>query len=1003
MVKFPDDENHQINWESTGSVLREGYMANRKENLLKKYEERQSIYCDFAQTVRSIIINILNNDNHSNPYLYQLVSGRSKSLDSLSKKLDQYNFQNLKAVDDLAGCRVVFYRANDIDIFTNLIYQNFKVLKNNLRYSVDDYNGRHIVVALTEEKLKLPEYSRFKDLKCEIQLTTVLFHAWSEMAHDIIYKTSDDIKTFDKPQFDAIKSRFNKIMEKYLWPATHEFTIAVQEFENLKKGIEIFSYDYFELISNSNSINSLYERLYSLKEYVEYFGDKTPQDINIISILRDSVDRAKEMKIEPIKTILGESPGKTPDDVIEVCLDILTIIRYQLPKEIIEFTIYFSNYPSNKVSDKANNLIKKISEYNLTVIEKVGLGFQIIVIEELESWDYPSLWQNFDATLIMAREILNPMFEGINGDYKTIIKSGPLPVTEALKSLRKRTIKLIQKLYTLTNNLSQKKKVINGLELASQFPDRENYGEDMKQMILSDVEDVINFYIKIIPKSPSELIQNIEYNAYWFYRHGVKNFSPPKNIGNLRNIIDANQEYEIFKTLVGSNSVSIFPPQWEDETWYRTALDDYRKHKVDEYISKVNNNNFKIWLRRILEYSKIKSDDNATFRYFKKFLKRLGEKKPELALKVIRGNEEQLKNFMIPLLKGLWNSSANEETRKILGQWSKEGKYLDIVARVLECAEEVDIEIITLVIDKAKENKDTLTLTCVLETLVNNFEPYFKQLFISIIKELTKLKYTIWVGSIWYRSNPNEILESFTEEEIDVILENLLYSIILDRHLEYILVSIANSYPQKIIDHFKKRVAIKDEKTQYEAIPFQLHKLFTTLAEEAELIIPQIIQWFDKEQYRLAAETLLHKMFPTIDERIEPQLLKLIDSGQDRNICFVLELLRKYNGHSSIFGICKEVIKKYPEDLGYRNRVLKVLKSTGVVTGEYGFVKTYRNKIAQTKDWLEDDNKYIKEFAKEFHRDLEKRIREETKRVDENIEIRKRLYSDSKDDTEEDT
>ncbi len=57
------------------------------------------------------------------------------------------------------------WQSSRIDRFTNLIYQNFKVLKNNLRYSVDDYNGRHIVVALTEEKLKLPEYSRFKDLR----------------------------------------------------------------------------------------------------------------------------------------------------------------------------------------------------------------------------------------------------------------------------------------------------------------------------------------------------------------------------------------------------------------------------------------------------------------------------------------------------------------------------------------------------------------------------------------------------------------------------------------------------------------------------------------------------------------------------------------------------------------------------------------------------------------------------------------------------------------------
>jgi hypothetical protein len=35
---------------------------------------------------------------------------------------------------------------------------------------------------------RLPEYARFAGLHCEIQVQTILNHAWSETSHDIIYK-----------------------------------------------------------------------------------------------------------------------------------------------------------------------------------------------------------------------------------------------------------------------------------------------------------------------------------------------------------------------------------------------------------------------------------------------------------------------------------------------------------------------------------------------------------------------------------------------------------------------------------------------------------------------------------------------------------------------------------------------------------------------------------------------------------------------------------------------
>lgn len=44
------------------------------------------------------------------------------------------------------------------------------------------------VVRLKDERPALSEYAEFRDMWCEVHLQATLVHAWSEMAHDTIYK-----------------------------------------------------------------------------------------------------------------------------------------------------------------------------------------------------------------------------------------------------------------------------------------------------------------------------------------------------------------------------------------------------------------------------------------------------------------------------------------------------------------------------------------------------------------------------------------------------------------------------------------------------------------------------------------------------------------------------------------------------------------------------------------------------------------------------------------------
>ena len=82
--------------------------------------------------------------------------------DSIIKKI-----KSVKDIDDLAGCRIIFYLDNDVQRVIQYLQNEFVVVKQNLKYSDDSYNALHLIVKLNKDRLKLSEYERFSGLKCE--------------------------------------------------------------------------------------------------------------------------------------------------------------------------------------------------------------------------------------------------------------------------------------------------------------------------------------------------------------------------------------------------------------------------------------------------------------------------------------------------------------------------------------------------------------------------------------------------------------------------------------------------------------------------------------------------------------------------------------------------------------------------------------------------------------------------------------------------------------------
>lgn len=115
---------------------------------------------------------------------------RVKERESLAGKLARpdRSYADLWSITDLLGIRVITYFDEDVDRVGSVIEANLPI---DLRNSTDKrrreaaefgYRSLHYVCALGGE---FPESARY-----EIQVRTVLAHAWAEIEHDLGYKAS---------------------------------------------------------------------------------------------------------------------------------------------------------------------------------------------------------------------------------------------------------------------------------------------------------------------------------------------------------------------------------------------------------------------------------------------------------------------------------------------------------------------------------------------------------------------------------------------------------------------------------------------------------------------------------------------------------------------------------------------------------------------------------------------------------------------------------------------
>lgn len=158
------------------------------------------------------------------------VSVRVKSLESISEKLERKGYQKSEELTDIVGIRIITYIESDVAKVCDLLANTFKVhieksgdKSAELQINEIGYRSVHYICELGPDRIALPELEQYKNVLFEIQVRTVLQHAWAEIEHDRSYKFSGKLPA-------AIKRRLN------LLAGTLE--IVDREFDALAKEVD---------------------------------------------------------------------------------------------------------------------------------------------------------------------------------------------------------------------------------------------------------------------------------------------------------------------------------------------------------------------------------------------------------------------------------------------------------------------------------------------------------------------------------------------------------------------------------------------------------------------------------------------------------------------------------------------------------------------------------------------------------------------------------------------
>lgn len=294
---------------------------------LSWYNNNIEKYQTLTDVVESIIREALNNKN----IVYHSIESRTKTRESFKRKAKKEKYKDpIREITDLTGIRIITLFEKDVYKISNIIKELFKIDYKNSEDKSDlldadkmGYKSVHYIAELINDRINKSELSKYENLKFEIQIRSILQHAWAEIEHDRNYKFKGELPKNIQRRFYALSGmlemadrEFNSLDDK-----VEEYRNKVKEISkdgqinlslNRKSLKNYLSNKFYQEIKNDylasefesrEDLNKIIGEIneYGIKDLIE-LDRIIPEDLN--KIIKDKIDKNNQIDLSELLRII---------------------------------------------------------------------------------------------------------------------------------------------------------------------------------------------------------------------------------------------------------------------------------------------------------------------------------------------------------------------------------------------------------------------------------------------------------------------------------------------------------------------------------------------------------------------------------------------------------------------------------------------------------------------------------------------------------------------------
>ena len=244
--------------------------SDRIDRLLLAYDDSAATYKEYV----NFLVASLGKALYAGDIKCHAIAGRLKARESFRGKLisGRKEYGALDEVTDIAGVRITTYFSSDVDRVADIIAPHFVIDERNSidrRQTIESdkfgYLSLHYVVRANVTDTSTD--NQFSSLPAEIQVRSILQHAWAEIEHDLGYKVPTGVPRPIRRKFSlaaGLLELADRMFDEIRTDVEHYKVELPQAIRSQADSVELNAHSIVHLLEHPSVIGSMDQKLTAL-------------------------------------------------------------------------------------------------------------------------------------------------------------------------------------------------------------------------------------------------------------------------------------------------------------------------------------------------------------------------------------------------------------------------------------------------------------------------------------------------------------------------------------------------------------------------------------------------------------------------------------------------------------------------------------------------------------------------------------------------------------------